>query len=493
MKRMITRAVRGDRLMNRNWIAPLVAGLVWGASACGDATSNEEGAVARAGSYTLTVDAVVALLADEERLPVQADVVRAIAELWIDYTLLAVAAAEDSTLSNLDLRPLAQRQLDQTMLVQLRDSVIQVDTTLPDAELRELYESDAPDVQLRASHIMMGVPLQATAVQQDSVREALESIRERILAGASFESMATQFSQDPGSAPSGGDLGFFGRGDMVLPFEEAVLELDPGEITEVVETPMGLHLIRLDERRIQGFDDVAASFRVQIQSDRFQAAESSFVATLETRAGTPEVTEDALELARELASRPETRLSGGAARRAVVEWDGGALTVGQLLEVLRSEQAGLRDQVANGTDEDISNFLRGLTQRELLLAEARRSGLEPPRNQADSIAGEVNDQLRIAVRRLGLFDLDRAPGEPLDRAIARSVNEAIAGNLSGVTQVLPLGLIAFQLREDAASTILDAGVGAALVDVGQRRANRSASPLEESLGATPASPDSVGG
>jgi hypothetical protein len=492
MKRTITIAIQGTGLMNRIWIAPVLAALVWIPAACGDATE-EDGVVARAGSHTLTVDAVVDLLTDEERLPVQTDVVRAIAELWIDYTLLAAAAAEDSTLSNLDVGPLVERQLEQAMLVQLRDSVIQVDTALTDEELREIYEADAPDVQLRARHIMMGLPLQPTTAQRDSVREELESVREMILAGASFESMASQFSQDPGSAPSGGDLGFFARGDMVLPFEEAVLELDPGEITGVVETPMGLHLIRLEERRVQGFADVAASFRVEVQSDRFQAAESSFVAALETRAGTRRAELESLDLARELASRPETRLSARAARRPVVEWNGGALTVGELLDVLRSEQAGLRDQVTNGTDEDISSFLRGLTQRELLLAEARTSGLEPPRNLADSIADEVNGQLRAAARRLGLLDLDRAPGEELDRAIARGVNEAILGNLSGATQVLPLGLIAFQLREAAAVTILDEGIGEALVEVGQRRANRSASPLEESLGTVPPSPDSVGG
>ena len=84
----------------------LLVGLV---AACGDA-STDEGVVARVDDYRLTVDDAVELLVDEERLAADVGVVESLAELWIDYTLLAEAVGNDTTLSEIDVEPLVIRQ-----------------------------------------------------------------------------------------------------------------------------------------------------------------------------------------------------------------------------------------------------------------------------------------------------------------------------------------------------------------------------------------------
>jgi len=76
--------------------------------------------------------------------------------------------------------------------------------------------------------------------------ELLAQLRARILAGESFESLAARYSQDPGSASSGGDLGSFGPGDMTPSFESALSRLRPGELSQPFLTPYGAHLARLD-------------------------------------------------------------------------------------------------------------------------------------------------------------------------------------------------------------------------------------------------------
>ncbi|HSH76751.1 MAG TPA: peptidylprolyl isomerase, partial [Longimicrobiales bacterium] len=396
---------------------------------CGNDASDPD-LVARAGEYRLTVDDVVELLEDEESLPAQAAVVESLVDLWIDYTLLADAAVEDTLFSDLDLIPLVRQQVDREMVFQLRDSVIQVDTFITPEELRNLYTSQAPEVEIRARHIMLTLPFEATGEQRDSVRLVLEGLRERIITGARFEDVARAFSQDPGSSQSGGDLGFFMRGDMVLPFEEAALALEPGELSEVVETPMGLHLIRVEERRVQDFEEAAPAFRARVQAERTTAAESTFVAGLEGRSP-PRTTEGAYEVVRELARNPGTRVTGRAARRALVEWDGGAYEVRDLQDLLQFEQPLMRQQVAASTDEDLETFLLGLARRTLLIAEARRSGLEPPRARLDSLTEGVRSQLLGVARSLGLTDLDQAPGEEREIAIARAVRQALADNLAG--------------------------------------------------------------
>jgi len=456
-------------------------------AACGQ-DADDTGLVARVGDYELTVDDAVSLLVDEENLPSQASVVRSLAELWADYILLAEAAADDSTFATVEFGSLIQPLVDQMMVLELRDSVIKVDTAITEDELARLYAEDASAVQLRARHILLTYPLQATQAQRDSVRAELEGIRASIVSGASFEQMARTYSQDPGTASAGGDLGYFGRGDMVAPFEEAAMQLEPGQISEVVQTPLGLHLIQLVDRRVPSFADVSDDFRQFVLAQRNAVAESTFVAGLEESAS-PTVVDGAVAVARELARSPETRLTGRAADRALVQWSGGAFTAGDLLTLLRGEQPALRDEVIRGTDEDLEGFLLAQARRELLVDEAHRAGLDPTPARVDSLETEARRQLRAAARGIGLMSLDQAPGEPRERAIARAARAALADNLSGATRIVPLGLVGFQLREGVPIVIFDAGIGQVLIQVATARANRSPSAVEESFGAPPA--DSV--
>ena len=460
------------------------------ASACGP-EQPVEGVLATVDDYTLSVDDAVELLVDQERLSAEDAVVRSLAELWIDYTLLAEAAAEDSTFSELDLEPLVTQQLSQVMVFQLRDSVIQVDTFVTEDELRAMYESEAPAVEVRARHIMLTPPPQATQPQRDSVRTVLAGLRERLTSGADFASMARQFSQDPGTAVGGGDLGFFRRGDMVAPFEDAVFALSPGEISEPVETPMGYHLILLEDRRVQGFADIAGEYRDAVQGRMVQEAESLYVAGLVERVN-PTVTEGAVDVAREVAENPAASLTGTAERRVLVEWDGGGLTVRDLRVVMQLEPPPLREGLSQGTDEEVESFLMSIAHRDLLVGAAEAEGLRPPPDSIRALVDDARTQLRGAARVLGLLDLDRAPGEALEVAVARAVQEALADNLSGATQVVPLGIVSFQLRDRRSPNVLDVGVGEVIVDVAQIRAARAMSPLEETLDSALTSTDSTG-
>ncbi len=460
---------------------PALAGVALAAlvAACGDAAS-DEGIVARVDDYRLTVDDAVELLVDEERLAADVGVVESLAELWIDYTLLAEAAAEDTTFSDLDVEPLVMRQIGQMMVFQLRDSVIQVDTFVTDDELRSMYETESPEVQLRASHIMLEVPAGASPAARDSVVAALRALRQRVVEGADFEALARQFSQDPGTARMGGDLGYFTRGDMVAPFEEAALALEPGQVSDVVQTPMGLHIIRLDERRVRQFDEVAVGYRREVQRRMVQEAESVFVGDLVDRVA-PEITEGAAEIVREMAAAPGSGLTGRAARRSLVEWEGGSISVGEFQELLRLENAILRNQLEQATDEVVEDFLLGLVRRDLLIEQAEAAGLRPVRDSIDSLVDDARVQLRSAARTLGLLDLDQAPGEDLEIAIQRAVMEALADNLSGATRIVPLGLVSFQLREGRSAAILEEGMGEVIVDVAQIRAARALSPAEQGM------------
>lgn len=119
-----------------------------------------------------------------------------------------------------------------------------------EAYARSLYQAnptkfDQP-AQTRARHILIA---NAGPASLEKARELLAKLR----AGANFEELAKANSADAGSAARGGDLGFFGAGKMVRPFEDAVNKLaKPGDLSEPVETQFGYHIIRLEERREKG-------------------------------------------------------------------------------------------------------------------------------------------------------------------------------------------------------------------------------------------------
>lgn len=85
--------------------------------------------------------------------------------------------------------------------------------------------------------------------ERDRVRTELARLRERVLNGEKFTMLATLYSQDPGSANKGGEVGFFTRGDMVGEFEAAAFALKPGEVSPIIETNFGFHILQLIERR----------------------------------------------------------------------------------------------------------------------------------------------------------------------------------------------------------------------------------------------------
>jgi peptidyl-prolyl cis-trans isomerase D len=109
-------------------------------------------------------------------------------------------------------------------------------------------ELDTPE-QVRARHILVALDPGADDAAKAAARAKLDGAKKRIEAGEDFAAVAKELSDDPGSKDAGGDLGFFKRGAMVAPFEEAAYALEPGQLSEPVETPFGFHLIRVEEKK----------------------------------------------------------------------------------------------------------------------------------------------------------------------------------------------------------------------------------------------------
>lgn len=150
---------------------------------------------------------------------------------------------------------------------------------LNEADVRSYYEQNVARLsgpeERRASHILISVAKDAPADERQQARaKAEELLAQARKAPESFAQLAKKHSQDPGSAPNGGDLDYFGRGAMVKPFEDAAFALKKGEISGVVESDFGFHIIRVTDIKApkqKSFAELRASLEEDLKNQQARA------------------------------------------------------------------------------------------------------------------------------------------------------------------------------------------------------------------------------
>jgi peptidyl-prolyl cis-trans isomerase D len=136
-------------------------------------------------------------------------------------------------------------------LIEFRPQDFSAAVVLHDPEIQAYYDAHLDDYrrpdEVRARHILFKVAPDASADDKTAARKQAEEVLGKAKAGADFAELAKQYSQDV-TASNGGDLGRFGHGVMAPAFESAAFALEPGQLSEIVETPFGLHIIKLEEK-----------------------------------------------------------------------------------------------------------------------------------------------------------------------------------------------------------------------------------------------------
>lgn len=458
--------------MNKFVASVAVAATLATSTACdsfGQAMSAHKDVLARAAGHELSIDKAANMFSLNPRIPAQPDVVNAIANLWIDYTLLATAVAKDSTLNAVNLDPIIEPYIEQEVVWRLRDRVIKVDTALDDARLRAMFEKEGTGATIKARHVLLRLPGDATPAQRDSVTKLAQSIRDRARGGADFAALARQYSQEPGAQQSGGDLGYFGKGQMVAPFEAAAFAMKVGEVSDVVETPFGLHIIKVEDRKTGDFEASKVAFREEAKNRLVQEAEQNYVKSL-TDSMNIVVEPGSYEVVRELAKATSPDVGGRAARRKLVEYKGGDVTAGEYARFLQRLQPQQRQMIVSQNDDNLKQLLEGLARNEILVLEAGRQKLEVPKQQTDSVRNEIKRQLRTAIAEAQLSNIKVGPGENIDQAIQTRVMALLEGNIRGDRPVIPLGPISYSLREQYGAQIFERAVTETVQKVEQTRA-----------------------
>jgi hypothetical protein len=414
----------------------------------GSAMTAHTDVVATAAGKELRVEDAAQLLAANPQVPDNPDVVGALADLWVQYTLLATAFAEDTSLKVLNIDEFAAEQRDVETVSRYVESTVRADTSFTDAELAQLWNTEGPGVEVKARHILLMPPQggdSITPAQRQALRARAEQIRVRAAAGEDFAALAAQTTEEPGGKERGGDLGWFGRGRMVAQFEEAALKLQPGQVSPVVETPFGYHVIKVEDRRQTPLGENAAAFRQQAQQQARSKAFNTYVDSLK-KAANITVATDAVQQMKEVAARDNLNLRGRAAARELVTYKGGEFTAGELAEMLQAFPSGDLGQVKDAPEANLKGFLEEQAMRELLLNEARAHNFRLSTAATDSINTEAKNAIRQVLEMSGLSGRRFPKGKAGNGAIQEAVRNLMVEAVAGQRRLPQLGKLGYALR-----------------------------------------------
>ncbi len=142
----------------------------------------------------------------------------------------------------------AKEKARETAKAQAKEQVKETAKEAPKEATAEApkFVQPAPPGTVRASHILIsykGAPATEATRSKEEAQKLAQSLLARVKNGESFEELARTYSDCP-SAEAGGDLGFFGKGRMVKPFEDAAFGIKPGQVSSIVETQFGYHIIK---------------------------------------------------------------------------------------------------------------------------------------------------------------------------------------------------------------------------------------------------------
>ena len=173
----------------------------------------------------------------------------------------------------------------------LVDTDLAAKTSVTPQEVKAFYDSNpalfkTPEM-VRASHILVKVDKNATAKQKAAALAKIKAIRKRILKGEDFAKVAKEVSDDPGTKDKGGDLNFFPKGQMVPEFDKVAYSLKPGQVSNIVTTQFGYHLIKVTGVKPAGtvsFDTIKGRIDQHLKAQKMQKALPDYIESLKSKA-----------------------------------------------------------------------------------------------------------------------------------------------------------------------------------------------------------------
>lgn len=443
--------------MNRSLIAVVAAGLALAAcEGFKEALTAHVDVAARAEDQELSVERLAEMIGNTD-FPISTEFARTISGLWVDYQLLAHAAAAGDSLKD-------TARLDKVLWPMIAEARVNAfhDKLLAEGPQYDSTANESRYVQgevLAARHILFRTSADMSPAQKDSVRRRAEATRARVTS-ATFAQIAGQTNDDPTAKQQGGNLGVFPRGAMVKEFEQAVLGLQPGQISPLVETQFGYHIIRRTP-----FSEVRGEIGSAMRSRATRVRDSAFVAGLEAGANV-QLKNDAPAVARAVVADLEGHREDKTVLATTRIGNFTAEKFGRWVRIFPQRQQ-VQQVIAQAPDSVVGQFVKNMVRNELILhaADSAKVVMDPQqlaqlRSTFAQVVGNAWAQLGVAPTQLS----DSATTEQERERVAAARIEAYVDRLlANQAQFVPVPTEVSELLRDTYDwKIANAGVERAI-------------------------------
>lgn len=284
--------------MKKAFVSALLGATILFSCGAYSAYGEEDPVVAKLGDKKILLSDFnrwVAFGSEMDRKSLDADPKMKAAVLRQIVTSMAIAQAAKK--EGFDQRPEVKENMElffnNFLTVQYLDKVVAAKVAAAsEEELKRKYEERKKEFEqpekVRARHILIKVERDAPEDEIKKAREKADGILKKITAGENFAKLAEENSDDPGSKKQGGDLGFFARDMMAVEFEDAAFALKPAQVSDIVQTDFGFHIIKLEERKepsTMPYEEVKDRLRKKVDIELKRKAVDDFVEKISKDAG----------------------------------------------------------------------------------------------------------------------------------------------------------------------------------------------------------------
>jgi len=456
--------------------------LVWlmvlGVAGCSDFFSAHAGVAATAAGHELSSERLARLMTNIKGLQLTPDAAEFLATVWVDYALFADAVAngtlpEDSlSITEVMWPDIAEIKADRWYEHLIRDR-----SPITEASADSVYDADSVRV---LQHILISVSPQATAAVREEARREAERAARRVRQGENFARLASDLSGDPGSRTDGGYLPPTPRGQFVPAFDSAGWSLSEGAMTGAVETPFGYHVIRRPPReevrdRLLGWLLEMA----EAQLDSAYLENLGRTKSLEIERNAPALVRQALD--------DEAGMYGST--RKLAAWDGGELTVSDLLRWIPAMGPTAARQIRGAEAEQLEELVRQLSYNQMVLLQADSAGFKPNELQWLGVQQAYRARVDTLIRIMGLYDDVTEPSltvEQRTQVVELKLDRFFDRLASGQVRLRPLpSALGHMLRQGQDYSVNLAGVNEAARLAEEGPAPAAEGPLQPATGPPP--------
>jgi hypothetical protein len=347
----------------------VIVGAALTLSGCGvgNAGSGGESVVAHGEHLALHRDTLAAIVVSGKNVPTDRELVERWAFRWVEFALFTERLAEgDSLLDSATVVRAMWTEANQLLVDAYHDKLAAERVRVDSATIDSAYA--AGDHRL-IYHILVRMRPDMSPPDRTDARRRAEAVRERLAAGGTWE-VENDLNEDPVARRAGGSLGVIERGQMVAPFEDVAFQLEPGELSDVIETQYGYHVVRRPP-----LDEVRAPFTAEVSDILTVRMDSTVLREIEER-WKVRVEDDAPALMREAAAGPLRTYQDP---QTLGRYGRSAFTTVDFVRWMQAMPTEVYRQVPGATDEQLADLLHSLIRNEALVREAHEEGmaLEP--------------------------------------------------------------------------------------------------------------------